>query len=99
MYNPEKTDADRESGGQYLARMWREGLEMPAAMTITQWADEYRYIAGGMSPIAGKWVTDRMPHLAEIMDALSPGHPAQRKACDQTPIPAKKWHCVKPTNS
>ena len=75
MYNPEKTDADRESGGQYLARMWREGLEMPAAMTITQWADEYRYIAGGMSPIAGKWVTDRMPHLAEIMDALSPSHP------------------------
>ena len=75
MYNPNKTDAGSEPGAQYLARMWREGLEMPSNLTIDEWADQHRYIAGGMSPIAGKWITDRMPHLREIMVALSPSHP------------------------
>ncbi len=57
-----------------LAGEWHRGLMFPAPLTVDQWADKYRYIAAGMSPAPGKWSTDRMPHLREIMVSMSPSH-------------------------
>lgn len=40
-------------------------------LTVSQWADEHRRIPAGTSPEAGRWRTDRVPYLREIMDALN----------------------------
>lgn len=48
-------------------------------LTVSQWADRYRYIsAESGSPFPGLWQTDRMPHLREPMDCLHPDHPAAK---------------------
>jgi len=44
--------------------------------TVSSWADEYRVLTSKESPEPGPWRTDRVPHLREIMDCLSPSHPA-----------------------
>lgn len=41
----------------------------PPALTTSQWADEFRYVASG--PFPGKWRTDRAPQSTEPMDATS----------------------------
>lgn len=41
-------------------------------MTISEWADKYRILAGEGTPFPGKWRTSRTPYLRAIMDALSP---------------------------
>jgi phage terminase large subunit GpA-like protein len=53
-------------------RLLREAMESfrpPPAMTVSQWAANYRFIP---PPAAepGQWKNERMPHLAEIMDAM-----------------------------
>lgn len=66
---------ERVGAATALAAAWMRGLQFPEQLTIDAWADKYRYIAAGMSPAPGKWSTDRMPHLREIMVAMSPSHP------------------------
>lgn len=52
---------------------WREaGLTCfrPAPrLTASQWADAHRIVTGGPEP--GRWRTDRLPFLREILDAIS----------------------------
>lgn len=55
-----------------------EGLRPPAAMTVSQWADEHRMLSGKGSSEPGAWRTDRTPYLREPMDCLSPGSPVRR---------------------
>ena len=45
-------------------------------LTVSEWADEYR-ILPDTSAEPGSWRTDRAPYTKEIMDALSPSHPAE----------------------
>lgn len=40
-------------------------------LTISQWADNYRYIARGTSPEPGRWKTSRTPYAREIMDTFN----------------------------
>lgn len=48
------------------------GLRPPPDMTISQWAEKYRILAGTASSEPGRWSNARTPYLVEIMDELSP---------------------------
>lgn len=39
--------------------------------TVSQWADAERYLPEGTTPTPGRWRTDRIPALREILDSLS----------------------------
>ena len=45
-------------------------------LTVSEWADEYR-ILPDTSAEPGPWRTERAPYTKDIMDALSPSHPAE----------------------
>lgn len=47
-------------------------------MTVTEWADDRRYLSSKGAAEPGKYKSDRTPFLRAIMDALSPHHPAQK---------------------
>jgi phage terminase large subunit GpA-like protein len=55
----------------------REGIRPDPDLTITEWADEYRYLPKKSSSESGKYRSSRTPYLREIMDALSPSSPCQ----------------------
>jgi phage terminase large subunit GpA-like protein len=48
------------------------------ALTVSEWADRYRFLSSRASSEAGRYRTDRTPYMRSIMDALSPMHPARR---------------------
>ncbi|MGP1397159.1 MAG: phage terminase large subunit family protein [Inquilinaceae bacterium] len=58
--------------------VWRRGLRPEPALTVSAWADRHRVLSQRASAEPGRWRTERTPYLAEIMDALSPSHPAER---------------------
>ena len=43
----------------------------PPRLTVSEWADAYRYLSPESSAEPGKWRTDRTPYLKGIMDAVS----------------------------
>lgn len=43
----------------------------PPLLTVSQWADEFRYVSRRVSPEPGRWRTDRTPYLQEIMDCFN----------------------------
>lgn len=47
-------------------------------LTVSQWADQHRWLSAKASAEAGKWRTTRVPYLREIMDCLSDSSPVQR---------------------
>lgn len=49
--------------------MDNEIFRPPPEMTVSEWADEYRYLSREASPEAGKWHTERAPYQREMMDA------------------------------
>jgi phage terminase large subunit GpA-like protein len=59
-------------GGQVYERAFLAGLRPPDSMTVSQWADRYRWLSGKGSAEKGQWRTDRTPYLREPMDCLSP---------------------------
>lgn len=42
-----------------------------SALTVTDWADTYRFLAAERAAISGRWQTDRVPYLKGIMDAVT----------------------------
>ena len=42
----------------------------PPELSISQWADEYRYLSVEASPEPGKWSTSRAEYQREMMDAI-----------------------------
>lgn len=46
------------------------GLKPPPAITITEWADEYRRLSPEASAEPGRWKTSKAPYQKEIMDAI-----------------------------
>lgn len=54
------------------------GLRPDPPRTVSQWADDFRMLSQEASSEPGRWRTSRTPYLREIMDALSPSHPAHR---------------------
>ena len=65
-------------GGEDLLRAWRDGLTPDPDLTVSAWADRHRILSPRGANEAGPWRTSRTPYLRELMDALSPRHPAQR---------------------
>ena len=48
----------------------RSALHLPAALTVSEWADRHRMLAGPACVEAGNWRTDRTPYLRDLMDAF-----------------------------
>ena len=65
-------------GAAELLRAWRDGRKPDPELTVSAWADSHRLLSPRGANEAGRWRTSRTPYLREIMDALSPAHPAQR---------------------
>lgn len=78
--SPPSSWADIEDfeGAQALIRAWGSGLKPDPWLTVSQWADEHRWLSSRASAEPGRYRTKRTPYMRAIMDALSPGHPAQR---------------------
>jgi phage terminase large subunit GpA-like protein len=47
-------------------------------LMVSEWADRHRMLGSRDSAEPGPYRTARTPYLREIMDALSPSHPARR---------------------
>lgn len=65
-------------GAEDLLRVWRQGMRPDPNLTVSEWADQHRWLSSRGAAEPGRYRTARAPYLREIMDALSPGHPAQR---------------------
>lgn len=61
----------------YSEAFWH-GLHPDPELTVSVWADQYRYLSQKASAEPGRWRTDRTPYLREILDTLSPMNPIQR---------------------
>lgn len=64
------------------AEIYREsflaGLKPDPLLTVSEWADEHRFLSQKASSEPGRWRTSRTPYLREILDSLSSTHPIQR---------------------
>ena len=47
------------------------GLKPEPILTVSAWADTYRFLSTEASAEPGRWRTDRTPFLREILDKLS----------------------------
>ena len=65
-------------GADDIRRFWRRGMRPDPDLTVSEWADQHRKLSSRASAEPGQYRTARTPYLREIMDALSPRHPAQR---------------------
>ncbi|RBI69900.1 phage terminase large subunit family protein [Roseovarius sp. TE539] len=65
-------------GAEDILRAWRRGLRPDPDLTVSAWADQHRWLSSRASAEPGRYRTARTPYLREIMDSLSPGHPAHR---------------------
>jgi phage terminase large subunit GpA-like protein len=67
------------SQAEELAReVWCDGQRPEPSLTVSQWADENRFLSQKAASEPGRWRTDRTPYLRAIMDALSSTSPVQR---------------------
>lgn len=64
-------------GAAAFARGWQRGWTVPPALTVADWADEYRHISRAAGSEPGEWRTDRTPYLREIMECLSTTSPVR----------------------
>ena len=65
-------------GAEDILRTWRRAMRPDPDLTVSEWADQHRWLSSRASAEPGRYRTARTPYLREIMDALSPRHPAQR---------------------
>ena len=65
-------------GADDILRSWRKGMRPDPDLTVSEWADEHRWLSSRGAAEPGRYRTARAPYLREIMDVLSPRHPAQR---------------------
>lgn len=57
--------------GDKLVEIIIDAWTPPTSLTVSQWADEYRFLPTETSNEPGLWRTDKTPYLQEIMDVLS----------------------------
>lgn len=55
-----------------------EGIRPERLLTVSEWADEHRYLSQKASSEPGRWRTSRTPYLKEILDTLSSSNQTQR---------------------
>lgn len=66
----------RDNAARQYRQAFRQGLTPDPLLTVSEWADKNRFLPAAASPEPGRWRTSRTPYLREIMDTLSPSHPA-----------------------
>ncbi len=57
------------------------GLRPVPRLTVSQWADSYRYLSSISSAEAGRYRTNRTPYMRRIMDCLSAHEPYKKVVC------------------
>jgi phage terminase large subunit GpA-like protein len=53
-------------------------FEPPPRQTVSEWADQNRWLSSEASAEPGPWRTDRAPYQRAILDALTPNSPYER---------------------
>jgi phage terminase large subunit GpA-like protein len=66
------------SVSELCAAAFGQSLAPEPQLSVSDWADEYRFLSGTASAEPGRWRTARTPYLREIMDCLSPMNAAER---------------------
>jgi phage terminase large subunit GpA-like protein len=61
----------KEAWQRKRADIFRACFTPPPRLTISEWADRYRYLSNKNSAEPGPWRTDRVPFLREILDTIS----------------------------
>lgn len=61
-------------GASALEQAWRAGLSPDPILTVTEWADEKRFLSSKGAAEPGKYRSARTPFMRAVMDALSPSH-------------------------
>ncbi|TAN49055.1 MAG: phage terminase large subunit family protein [Methylococcaceae bacterium] len=64
-------------GKSYCYQRLARHIARREKLTVSTWADRYRWLSGKGSAEKGLWRTSRTPYLKEIMDVLSPHSPVQ----------------------
>jgi|APCry1669192522_1035417.scaffolds.fasta_scaffold00309_13 phage terminase large subunit GpA-like protein len=62
----------------FALEAWCDGQRPEPNLTVSEWADENRYLSQKAASEPGRWQTERTPYLRAIMDALSSSSPVQR---------------------
>lgn len=57
---------------------FRHGLAPVKKLSVSEWADTYRYLSTVSSAEPGLWRTSRTPYLKKIMDCLSSSSPIEK---------------------
>lgn len=70
--------SSRYEGQDEIRAAWFAGLAPDPLMTVTQWADERRFLSSKGAAEPGKYTSKRTPFMRAIMDALSPSHWAMK---------------------
>jgi len=65
-------------GADALRVAWLSGLAPDPSQTVSQWADDKRFLSSRGAAESGKYRTARTPYMKGIMDALSPADPSRR---------------------
>lgn len=69
------------------SQAWSAGLQRPPRLSVSEWADQHRRLPSKGASEPGRWRTARVPFIREIMDCLSPHHPARRVVfCKSTQV-------------
>lgn len=68
----------RYEGCEAIEDALRTSLRPDPVLTVSQWSDRFRFLSTKLAAEAGRYRTDRAPYLRDVMDALSPMHPARR---------------------
>jgi len=63
---------------ELCASAFARGLAPEPMLTVSEWADEFRFLSTTASAEPGRWRTDRTPYLREVMDCLSPSSTIER---------------------
>lgn len=65
-------------GAAVVRRAFCEAVRPSQALRVSEWAEADRFLAPEGGAEAGQWRNNRVPHLVEIMDALSADSPVRR---------------------
>lgn len=66
-------------GAAVVREAWADGLRPDPEISVSRWAADYRRVAAESgSPFPGRWDPMRVPYTREVMDCLSPSHPARK---------------------
>lgn len=75
-----------------LPSWYRQSWAVPPKPSLSQWADENRYLSLESNPTGGKWKTDTVPYLREIMDTIT--DPRYEIIVWQAPTQVAKTECL-----